>query len=177
MKLNNLRGKFGSSKTRIRLGRGPASGKGKTCGRGHKGQKSRSGMSVNGFEGGQMPIYRRLPKRGFNVLSPKKLSVVNTGRLQDAINAGRLDAKNEINGSILEVAGLVRRQRQGIRLLAKGDLGSKVNIKVDYASKAAIEVVKKAGGEVILPILKKEQKDEDSMNEKVQESSSDTEVK
>lgn len=148
MQLNQLRDKPGATKERTRVGRGPGSGKGKTAGRGHKGQKSRNGVSISGFEGGQMPIYRRLPKRGFNVLNPKEYAVINLGRLQKLIDAGRLDAGKPVDGAALEVAGIVRRRRDGIRLLATGDLTSKISITVDHASKAAIAAVEKAGGSV-----------------------------
>ena len=151
MQLNQLRDKAGSIKERTRVGRGAGSGKGKTGGRGMKGQKSRSGVAIKGFEGGQMPIYRRLPKRGFNVLNPKKFSVVNVGRLQQAIDEKRLDAKKPVDGSALEAAGLVRTNRDGIRLLGDGELSEKVEISVDYATKAAVAAVEKAGGSVSLP--------------------------
>lgn len=150
MQLNQLRDKPGATKERTRVGRGPGSGKGKTAGRGHKGQKSRTGVSIRGFEGGQMPIYRRLPKRGFNVLNPKELAVVNIGRLQKLIDAGRLDASKPVDGAALEAAGMVRQRRDGIRLLASGELKAKLAITVDHASASAISAVEKAGGTVTI---------------------------
>lgn len=148
MQLNQLRDKPGATEKRNRVGRGPGSGKGKTAGRGHKGQKSRTGVSIRGFEGGQMPIYRRLPKRGFNVVNPKEFAVINVGRLQKVIDEGRLDAKKPIDGDALEAAGLVRPRRDGVRLLASGELKAKLTIAVDHASAAAIAAVEKAGGSV-----------------------------
>ena len=148
MQLNQLRDKPGASKARTRVGRGSGSGKGTTAGRGNKGQKSRSGVSIKGFEGGQMPLYRRLPKRGFNPRNPKKFAVVNVGDVQRAIDAGRLDAAKPIDGSVLEASGMVRASRDGIRLLAKGELSAKVTIAVDYASPSAVSAVEKAGGSV-----------------------------
>ncbi len=148
MQLNQLRDKPGAAKARTRVGRGTGSGKGTTAGRGNKGQNSRSGVSIKGFEGGQMPLYRRLPKRGFNPLVRKKVAVVNIGTLQKAIDAGRLDAKKPVDGAALEEAGLVRKSRDGIRLLGKGEISAKVSIAVDYATKSAIEAVEKAGGSV-----------------------------
>lgn len=148
MQLNQLRDKPGATEKRTRVGRGPGSGKGKTAGRGHKGQKSRTGVSIRGFEGGQMPIYRRLPKRGFNVVNPKEFAVINVGRLQKVIDEGRLDAKKPIDGDALEAAGLVRPRRDGVRLLASGELKAKLTITVDHASAAAIAAIEKAGGSV-----------------------------
>jgi large subunit ribosomal protein L15 len=149
MKLNELSPADGSTKKRMRIGRGVGSGKGKTGGRGVKGQKARSGVAINGFEGGQMPIYMRLPKRGFKSPGSKTHAWVNLGRLAKAIEAGKLDAKNVTEESLVE-AGLVRNRRDGIRLLAKGDAPAKLNITVTGASKAAIEAVEKAGGKVTL---------------------------
>lgn len=148
MQLNQLRDKPGATGKRTRVGRGAGSGKGKTGGRGYKGQKSRSGVAIKGFEGGQMPIYRRLPKRGFNVRNPKDFAVINIGRLQKAVDAGRLDAKGTIDGAALEAAGLVRAKRDGIRLLASGDVSTKLTLTVDYASPAAVAAIEKAGGSV-----------------------------
>ncbi len=148
MKLNELRDNPGARKSRKRLGRGIGSGLGKTSGRGMKGQKSRSGVSIKGFEGGQMPIYRRLPKRGFHNPFKKRYAVVNTGRLQAAIDAGRLDPSRKIDSETLIAGGLVTKLRDGVRLLAKGDLNAKVDVVVAGASKAAIEAVQKAGGNI-----------------------------
>lgn len=146
MQLNKLRDNPGATKARTRVGRGPGSGKGKTAGRGMKGQKSRSGVSIKGFEGGQMPIYRRLPKRGFNVLNPKEYAVINVGTLQAAIDAGRVDAAQPVTGEALEAAGLVRSRRDGVRLLGHGELKAKIEIAVDHASKSAAAAVEKSGG-------------------------------
>ena len=151
MKLNELSDKPGARKARTRVGRGIGSGKGKTSGRGHKGQKSRSGVAIRGFEGGQMPIYRRLPGRGFKNPFAKRFQVVNLDRLQRAIEAGKLDANNPVTVEAMRAAGLVRRVRDGVRLLAKGKLRSKVTIEVTGASKAAVAAVEKAGGKVVLP--------------------------
>ena len=151
MKLNELSDKPGARRARTRVGRGIGSGKGKTSGRGHKGQKSRSGVAIRGFEGGQMPIYRRLPGRGFKNPFAKRFQVVNLDRLQRAIEAGKLDANNPVTVEAMRAAGLVRRVRDGVRLLAKGELRSKVTIEVTGASKAAVAAVEKAGGKVVLP--------------------------
>ncbi|MEL8056202.1 MAG: 50S ribosomal protein L15 [Pseudomonadota bacterium] len=148
MKLNELSPAEGSTKKRHRVGRGVGSGKGKTGGRGVKGQKSRSGVAINGFEGGQMPIYMRLPKRGFTSRNKKQHAWVNLGILSKAIEAGKLDAKSEITEAALIEAGVVRRVKDGVRLLAKGDAPKKVNITVTGASKAAIAAIEKAGGKV-----------------------------
>lgn len=149
MKLNELRDNPGARKSRMRIGRGIGSGKGKTGGRGVKGQTSRTGVALNGFEGGQMPIYRRLPKRGFNnVQFAKRYALVNLGRLQKAIDAKTLDASAPIDAAALQGAGLIRKGGLGVRLLAKGDLTAKVTIEVAGASKAAVAAVEKAGGQV-----------------------------
>jgi large subunit ribosomal protein L15 len=153
MKLNELRDNPGARKARKRVGRGIGSGLGKTSGKGQKGQKSRSGVSINGFEGGQMPIHRRLPKRGFKNLFAKQYSVVNVGRLQTAIDAGRLDAKGEVNQETLVAAGLARKTKHGIRLLAKGELKTKLTVTVAGASKAAISAVEAAGGSVTVTVV------------------------
>ena len=154
MYLNTIKDKTGSRKQKTRVGRGPGSGKGKTCGRGMKGQKSRSGMSVNGFEGGQMPIYRRLPKRGFNPLNPKKYSIINIGRLQKFIADGSIDSSKDIDFKALLSAGLVRGKSDGIRLLGSGELDSKISIEVDYASSSAVAAVEKLGGKIEIKSLK-----------------------
>ena len=151
MKLNDLRDKPGSVKARKRVGRGIGSGTGKTAGRGVKGQKSRSGVAINGFEGGQMPIYRRLPKRGFTNIFAKSFNVVSLGRVQAAIDAGKLDAKAVVNIEALKAAGVIRRALDGVRVLADGELKAKVAFDVAGASKAAIEKIEKAGGSVKLP--------------------------
>ena len=150
MRLNELRDNPGATKKRKRVGRGIGSGKGKTSGRGHKGQKSRSGVALKGFEGGQMPLYRRLPKRGFNNIFKKQFAVVNLGRLQEALDAGSLSAKQPITVLELVASGVARKMRDGVRLLAKGELKSKVEITVNGASAAAVAAVEKAGGKVNL---------------------------
>jgi large subunit ribosomal protein L15 len=151
MKLNELRDKDGATKARKRVGRGIGSGSGKTAGRGVKGQKSRSGVSLNGFEGGQMALYRRLPKRGFRNLFGKDFNTVSVARLQAAIDARKLDPKQDVTVDALVKAGVVRRARDGVRLLGDGELKAKLSIHVDGASRAAIEKVEKAGGSVTLP--------------------------
>lgn len=148
MRLNELRDNAGSTKTRTRVGRGIGSGKGKTGGRGVKGQKSRSGVAVKGFEGGQMPLHMRLPKRGFNKPNRLAFAEVNVGRLEKAIAEKKIDAKKPIDADVLIAAGLVRRAKDGVRLLAKGELKSKVEITVAGATKTAIEAVEKAGGKI-----------------------------
>ncbi len=146
MKLHELRDNPGATKRRKRVGRGPGSGMGKTAGRGIKGQKSRSGVAINAYEGGQMPLYQRLPKRGFNKPNRKKFAVVNLGLIQKFVDAGKIDAKSEITEDALVASGLVRRKLDGVRVLAKGDVSAKLNINVTGASKAAVEAVEKAGG-------------------------------
>ena len=148
MKLNELSDNSGARKNRKRVGRGPGSGTGKTAGRGMKGQKSRSGVSINGFEGGQMPLYRRLPKRGFNNIFRKQFVELGTGRLQAAIDAKKVDAKKEITAESLVEAGVLRRAKDGVRLLVNGELSAKVTITVAGASKGAVAMVEKAGGSV-----------------------------
>ncbi len=151
MKLNQLSDNPGARKSRMRVGRGLGSGKGKTAGRGVKGQKSRTGVAIKGFEGGQMPIHRRLPKRGFtNYPFRKYFAVVNLGRLQQAVDAGRIDAGKPVDVEALIAAGLVTRVRDGVRLLAKGELKAKLDITVAGASKAAVAAVEKAGGKITL---------------------------
>jgi large subunit ribosomal protein L15 len=150
MKLHELHDNEGANRKKKRIGRGPGSGKGKTGGRGIKGQKSRSGVAINGYEGGQMPLYQRLPKRGFNNRNSKSYSVVNLGLIEKFIDAGKLDSKAEITEDTLVASGLVRRKRDGIRILAKGELKSKLKLSVTGASKAAIEAVSKAGGSLTI---------------------------
>jgi len=148
MKLNRITDNPGAHKKRKRLGRGIGSGKGKTAGRGVKGQKARTGVALGGFEGGQMPLHRRMPKRGFHNIFRRRYQVINLGRLQKAIEAGKLDAGKLINAESLVAAGVMRRARDGVRLLAKGEIGIKLNIEVVGASQAAIDAVEKAGGKV-----------------------------
>lgn len=147
MKLTDLRDNPGATKNRKRVGRGPGSGTGKTGGRGMKGQKSRSGVAIKGFEGGQMPLYRRLPKRGFNNINSKRHAVVNLANIQAFIDAGKLDASAKIDEAALVASGLVRRVRDGVRVLGRGELTSDgLNIEVTGASKSAVEAVQAKGG-------------------------------
>ncbi len=150
MRLNELADNKGARKSRMRVGRGIGSGKGKTAGAGQKGQKSRTGVAIKGFEGGQMPLHRRLPKGGFKNIFRKEYAALNLGRLQTAIDAGKLDAKKPITIEALRSAGAVGRVRDGVRLLGKGELTSKVTIEVSGASKTAVEAVEKAGGKVVI---------------------------
>lgn len=147
MKLNEIKDNEGARKSRKRVARGIGSGSGKAGGRGQKGQKSRSGVAVNGFEGGQMPIYRRLPKRGFKNPFAKEFAVVNLDTIQKAVDAGKLNAA-DINIDALVNAGIIGKQLDGVRLLARGAITSNVNISVNSASKAAVAAVEKAGGKV-----------------------------
>jgi large subunit ribosomal protein L15 len=151
MKLNDLRDNPGSRKSRMRVGRGIGSGKGKTAGRGQKGAKARSGVSVNGFEGGQMPLHMRIPKRGFNNIFAKDFAEVNLGMIQKFIDAGKLDAKGVIDHDALKAAGLARGGKDGVRVLGKGGITAKVSLKVTGVSKGAREAIEKAGGSVELP--------------------------
>ncbi|MDB0000487.1 50S ribosomal protein L15 [Amylibacter sp.] len=146
MKLNQLSDNPGATKRRKRIGRGPGSGTGKMGGRGIKGQKSRSGVAINGYEGGQMPLYMRLPKRGFNNINAKTYAVVNLGLIQKFIDAKKIDIKKPVTEQSLVESGLVRRIKDGVRILAKGELTSKLDITVSGASASAIETVAKAGG-------------------------------
>ncbi len=148
MKLNEIRDNPGARKGRVRVGRGIGSGLGKTGGRGQKGQKSRSGVSVNGFEGGQMPLHMRIPKRGFNNIFAKDYAEVNLGAIQKVIDAGKLDANGVVDHAALKGAGLARGGKDGVRLLAKGELKAKLSFKIAGASKAAREAVEKLGGTV-----------------------------
>ena len=146
MKLHELHDNPGATKIKKRVGRGAGSGKGKTGGRGIKGQKSRSGVAIAQYEGGQMPLYQRLPKRGFNKPNRKKYAVVNLGLIQKFIDEKKLDARGVINSNVLVTSGLVRRKLDGVRVLAKGDIATAVTLQVAGASKSAIEAVNKAGG-------------------------------
>jgi large subunit ribosomal protein L15 len=146
MKLNELRDNPGATRKKKRVARGPGSGKGKTAGRGIKGQKSRSGVAINAYEGGQMPLYMRLPKRGFNKPNRKEFAVVNLGLIQKFVDAGKLDASAAIDEAALVQSGLVRRKLDGVRVLAKGEVSAALNLTVTGASKAAVEAVEKAGG-------------------------------
>jgi len=150
MKLNDIRDNPGARKSRVRVGRGIGSGLGKTAGRGQKGQKSRSGVSIWGFEGGQMPLHMRLPKRGFNNPFAKDYAEVNIGAIQKVIDAGKLEAKGNIDHEALKAAGLARGGKDGVRLLGKGEIKAKLSFVVAGASKGAIAAVEKAGGTVEL---------------------------
>jgi large subunit ribosomal protein L15 len=148
MKLNGIKDNDGATKARIRVGRGIGSGKGKQSGRGGKGQTARSGVRIKGFEGGQMPLHRRLPKRGFTPPSPRDLNEVNLGRIQSAIDAGKLDAGQPITLETLIAAGVVTRPRDGVKILGKGEIKAKASFEVFGASKSALEAIEKAGGSV-----------------------------
>ncbi|WP_297774172.1 50S ribosomal protein L15 [uncultured Roseovarius sp.] len=148
MKLHELHDNDGATKRKKRIGRGPGSGMGKTGGRGIKGQKSRSGVAIKGYEGGQMPLYQRLPKRGFNKPNRKSFAVVNLGLIQKFIEAGKIDGSAQITEDVLVASGLVRRKLDGVRVLAKGDVTAKLDIAVTGASKSAIDAVEKAGGKL-----------------------------
>lgn len=151
MKLNEIKDNAGARKDHVRVGRGIGSGLGKTAGRGQKGQKSRSGVAIKGFEGGQMPLHMRLPKRGFNKPNRKEYAEVNLGALQRAVDAGLLDAAATVDVAALQAAGLVTQPRDGVRLLGKGELTAKLNLSVAGASKAAMAAVEAAGGTVTVP--------------------------
>ncbi|MFC3096779.1 50S ribosomal protein L15 [Alteraurantiacibacter palmitatis] len=151
MKLNDIRDNPGARKSRIRVGRGIGSGKGKTSGRGQKGQKSRSGVAIKGFEGGQMPLHMRLPKRGFNNPFGKDFAEVNVGMIQKLVDAGKLDPKAVIDHAALKAAGVARGGKDGVRLLGKGEITAKLTFKVDGVSAGARAAVEKAGGSVELP--------------------------
>lgn len=165
MKLNDIRDNDGARKSKMRVGRGIGSGKGKTSGRGQKGQKSRSGVAIKGFEGGQMPLHMRLPKRGFNNPFGKDYAEVNLGMVQKFIDAGKLDGKKDIDHEALKAAGLGRGGKHGVRLLGKGELKAKVKFIVAGASKGAIEAVEKAGGSVEV-IAKKVDADAEAKSKK-----------
>jgi large subunit ribosomal protein L15 len=150
MKLNEIRDNEGSTKNRMRVGRGIGSGKGKTGGRGVKGQTSRSGVAIKGFEGGQMPLHRRLPKRGFNNPNARDLNEVNLGRIQQAVEAGKLDQSAPITLDSLLAAGVIAKPRDGVKILGQGELKAKLSFQVNGASKSAVEAIEKAGGSVTL---------------------------
>ena len=152
-RLNELRDNPGSSKTRVRIGRGIGSGKGKTGGRGGKGQTARSGVAINGFEGGQMPLHMRMPKRGFNVPNPKKWNALRLDRIQAYIDSGKLDHKGVVDAAALVKAGVIRRVKDGVRLIGgAGFTAKKVTFKVAHASKGAIAAIEAAGGKVDMPV-------------------------
>ena len=153
MKLNEIRDNEGARHRKIRVGRGIGSGKGKTGGRGQKGQKSREGVSIAGFEGGQMPLHMRLPKRGFNNIFAKDYAEVNLGAIQKAVDAGKLDASKTVDQAALNAAGLTRGGKDGVRVLAKGELTAKLSFTVAGASKSAREAIEKAGGSLDIPTI------------------------
>ncbi len=148
MKLNELSDRDGARRSRTRVGRGTGSGKGKTAGRGMKGQKSRSGVALKGFEGGQMPLHRRLPKRGFNNIFAKDFNEVGLGRIQQAIDAGKLDAAKPVTAETLKEAGVIRRPKDGVRVLGNGTLTTAVTLEVAGASKSAAAAIESAGGKL-----------------------------
>jgi large subunit ribosomal protein L15 len=148
MRLNDIRDNPGARKTRVRVGRGIGSGLGKTAGRGGKGQTARAGVRINGFEGGQMPIYRRLPKRGFNVPFPKKYNEINVGSLHGTIESGRVDGSQLVTEAVLVEAGILRRMHDGLRLIGEGEVKSKVTVEVIHASASATAKIEAAGGSV-----------------------------
>jgi large subunit ribosomal protein L15 len=148
MKLNTIKDNDGATKKRMRVGRGIGSGKGKQSGRGGKGQTARSGVRIKGFEGGQMPLHRRLPKRGFNPVDPRDLNEVNLGRVQSAIDAGKLDAGQPITEAALVAAGVCARARDGVKLLGNGELKAAMHFEVFGASKSALAAIEKLGGSV-----------------------------
>jgi large subunit ribosomal protein L15 len=160
MKLNEIRDNAGATKNRMRVGRGIGSGKGKTSGRGVKGQTSRTGVAIKGFEGGQMPLHRRLPKRGFTNIFAKDYAVANLGKVQQAIESGKLDASQPITGEILVAAGVAQNSRDGVRLLGKGALTTKASFVVAGASASAIAAVEALGGTVTVTVPPKAEKSE-----------------
>lgn len=162
MKLNDIKDNAGARKSRMRVGRGIGSGKGKTAGRGQKGAKARSGVAINGFEGGQMPLHMRIPKRGFNNIFAKDFAEVNLGAVQKMVEAGKIAAGAALDHAALQAAGLARGGKDGVRLLAKGELTTKVSFKVMGASKAAVEAVEKAGGSVEIVAASKREAATDS---------------
>ena len=166
MRLNELRDNQGARKTRVRVGRGTSSGKGKTGGRGVKGQKSRSGVSIKGFEGGQMPLHMRLPKRCFNVPNPKKLNAVNLGRLQQALDAGKLNASDAVNTASLKSAGVIRRELDGVRIIGNGKLKTKLDFEVFGVSASAREAIEKLGGKITVLAPAPSKDDDDAKAEK-----------
>jgi large subunit ribosomal protein L15 len=158
MKLSDIADNAGSRKKRMRVGRGIGSGKGKTAGRGGKGQTARSGVRIKGFEGGQMPIHRRLPKRGFNNIFRIEFAEINLDRIQQAVDSKLIDVKETVNAESLVKTGVIRRAKGGVRLLGRGELKAKLNIEVHGASKSAIAAVEKAGGtvKILAPVEKDE---------------------
>ena len=166
MKLNEIKDDLSSKKTRKRVGRGIGSGTGKTSGKGHKGQKSRAGVAIKGFEGGQMPLHRRLPKHGFNNIFRKNYSIVNIGNIQGFIDSGKINAKNKINANSLLDNGVVSKLKDGIKLLGNGNLKSKIDIEVSVASNKAIKAIESIGGSLSILENKKEKKIKKADNNK-----------
>ena len=156
MKLNEIAPKEGAVHSKKRVGRGIGSGLGKTGGRGVKGQKSRSGVAIKGYEGGQMPIYRRLPKRGFTARNSKDYNVVSLGRIQQAIDAGKLDGKATVNAETLKAAGVISRERDGVRVVSQGDYSAKLSFEVAGGSKGAVEKIEAAGGSLKALVVRDE---------------------
>jgi len=152
MKLNDIHDNAGSSKSRMRVGRGIGSGKGKTCGRGVKGQKARTGVAIKGFEGGQMPLHRRLPKRGFWNPFRTNYNEVNIGRIQDAVNAGKLDPAVIVTNAVLIASGVISKPRDGVKILGVGKLEAKLTFEVEAASKGAVTAIEAAGGSITLSV-------------------------
>ncbi|WP_020176140.1 50S ribosomal protein L15 [Methyloferula stellata] len=155
MKLNEISDNPGSSKSRMRVGRGIGSGKGKTAGRGVKGQKAREGVAIKGFEGGQMPLHRRLPKRGFNNLFSTDYNEVNIGRIQAAVDAGKLDLATPVTIDVLVASGVCAKPRDGVKILGVGELSAKLSFEVAAASKSAVAAIEKAGGSITLLVAPK----------------------
>jgi large subunit ribosomal protein L15 len=160
MRLNEIKDREGARKARLRIGRGIGSGIGKTGGRGGKGQTARSGVAIGGFEGGQMPLYRRLPKRGFTPINRLRFNEVTLARLQDAIDRGRLDASQQVNVTSLIAAGVVRRALDGVRIIGTGELKAKVDLKVNHATASAKAAIEQAGGSIELIVKKVLEADE-----------------
>lgn len=163
MKLNQLQDNPGATHNSKRIGRGVGSGKGKTAGKGHKGARARSGVSINGFEGGQMPLYRRLPKHGFTNIFRKNYSAINLDRLQEAVSAGKLNADAVIDVAAMVQAGVLSRVKDGVRILGRGSVTSKLNLEVAGASKSAIAAIEKAGGSVkVITTIRSSEQDQES---------------
>lgn len=160
MRLNEIKDKAGARKMRVRIGRGIGSGVGKTGGRGGKGQTARSGVRIGGFEGGQMPLHRRLPKRGFNTINPRFYNEVGLDKLQQAIEAGTIDASKTIDVAVLKAAGIVRRELDGVRILGNGELKAKISVNVNHVSASARAAIEKAGGSIALIVPKVLEADE-----------------
>ena len=160
MRLNEIKDRDGARKARVRIGRGIGSGKGKTGGRGGKGQTARTGVALGGFEGGQMPLYRRLPKRGFTPINRLKFNEVTLARLQDAVDRGRLDPAQPVDAAAMVAAGLIRRPLDGVRIIGTGELKAKLGLKVNHATASATAAIEQAGGTVDLIVKKVLEADE-----------------